>query len=56
MVTFLLIAAQTTTIVSVIVYASVRIEHRLTKVETEINWLKELVKNTNCSNESEGAK
>jgi len=54
--TFLLIAAQTTTIVSVIVFASVRIEHRITKVETDINWLMKLVKNTNCPNESEGEK
>ena len=53
MITFFLIAAQTTTIVSVIVFASVRVEHRLTKVETEINWLKELVKNSHCKNESE---
>ena len=53
MYTFLVIAAQTTTIVSVIVFASIRVEHRLTKVETEINWLKELVKNSHCKNESE---
>lgn len=53
MVTFFLIAAQTTTIVSVIVFASVRIEHRLTKVETNISWLKELIMQGNCKDESE---
>ncbi|KKM79598.1 hypothetical protein LCGC14_1348320 [marine sediment metagenome] len=53
---FFIIAVQTTTIVSAIVIVSVRIEHRLTKVETEINWLKRLVSKNNCCNESEGAK
>lgn len=56
MITFFLIAAQTTTLVSVIVIVSVRIEHRLTKVETNISWLKELVIKCNCKDESEGEK
>ena len=54
--TFLIIAAQTTTIISVIIIVSVKIEHRLTKIETDISWLKRSVNKNNCENESEVSK
>lgn len=33
-------AANTVTVVTVIVVLSIRLEHRITKVETDVNWLK----------------
>lgn len=53
---FGIIVAQTTTIVGVIVAVSVKIEHRLTKIETDINWLKRSAsENSCCEKESEVA-
>jgi hypothetical protein len=46
--TLIIIAAQTTTIIGAIVIVSIKIEHRLTKIETDINWLKRSADESNC--------
>lgn len=48
--TFFIIAGTVIPVIVTVVITSIRIEHRLTKVETEIGWLKHIVgKITNCS-------
>lgn len=45
----ILILLQTVSVVTVIIIVGVRIEHRLTKVETDIGWLKNTIgENKNC--------
>ena len=46
--TMILILLQTIPVASVIIIVGVRIEHRLTKVETEIEWLTKTI-NGNCN-------
>lgn len=54
MIQWYIICGQTVVIVLAIVGVSVRLEHRITKIETDVTWIKELAK-SNC-NDSEREK
>ena len=42
---------QTSTVVITVIVMSIRLEHRITKIETDVKWLK-LNNNTNCRKET----
>ncbi len=44
---------QISVFVSGLVVFGIRIEHRLTKIETDVSWLKQKSSTTNCSKEKE---
>ena len=46
--TFFIIVGTVTPIIITTVIATVRIEHRLTKVETDVKWLKRSAIENNC--------
>ncbi len=48
-------AANTVTVVTVVVILGVRLEHRMTKMETDICWLKRFI-NKGCGKETDDEK
>ena len=40
-------------VLALVIFSS-RIERRLTRIETDVSWIKKYINNTKCSNESTG--